>query len=49
MGDLLAEANQVRGILVAGDFAPRAIVAARAAPNIALRKYTFQFSFESVR
>jgi hypothetical protein len=42
-------ANQVRGMLVAGDFAQRAISTARATPNIVLRKYAFQFSFEPVK
>jgi hypothetical protein len=49
MGDLMTGANQVRGILVAGDLAQRAISAARATPNIVLRKYAFLFSFESVK
>jgi hypothetical protein len=48
MGDLMTGANQVRGILVAADFAQRAISAARATPNIVLRRYAFQFSFEPV-
>jgi RecB family endonuclease NucS len=49
IGDLMVGTDQVRGILVAGDFAQRAISAARAAPNIVLRKYAFQFSFEPVK
>ncbi|MFH1773814.1 MAG: endonuclease NucS domain-containing protein [Methanobacteriota archaeon] len=39
----------VRGILVAGDFPPRVVFAARAVPNLQLKKYTFKFSFEEVK
>ena len=39
----------VRGILVAGDFHKRVILATRAIPNLELRKYSFQFTFESVK
>jgi len=39
----------VRGILVAGDFPSRVIYAARAVPNLQLKKYTFKFSFENVQ
>ena len=35
----------VRGILVAGEFDPRAVMAAGAVPNLALRVYSFQFVF----
>jgi RecB family endonuclease NucS len=49
MGDLLPEAKQVRGVLVAGDFTDRAISAARAVPNVSLRKYVFKFSFQAIR
>lgn len=38
----------VRGILVAGDFHKRVILAARAIPNLLLKKYSFQFTFESI-
>ncbi len=38
----------IRGILVAGDFSPRVIFAARAVPNLQLKKYTFRFSFEPI-
>jgi hypothetical protein len=48
MGDLLHAGKAVRGILVAGDFPPRTIAAARAVPNLQLRKYGFQFSFEAI-
>jgi len=48
MGDLMSAGKIVRGILVAGDFPPRTIAAARAVPNLELRKYGFQFSFETV-
>jgi hypothetical protein len=40
--------KNIRGILVAGDFPPRVVFAARAVPNLQLRKYTFRFSFETV-
>lgn len=48
MGDLTRDKNPVRGILVAGDYSPRAIAAARVVPNLKLRKYSFQFAFEPV-
>ncbi|MBI5724174.1 MAG: DUF91 domain-containing protein [Planctomycetes bacterium] len=38
----------VRGILVAGDFHKRVILAARAIPNLELRKYSIKFAFEPV-
>jgi RecB family endonuclease NucS len=43
-----ADGQPVRGILVAGDFDRRVILAARAIPNLELRKYSFQFTFEPV-
>ena len=49
MGDVIADGKQVRGILVAGDFSARAIAAARAVPGIALRQYSFQFSFQAIK
>ena len=47
----IAESDQkpVRGILVAGEFHERVIWAARAVPNLELKKYSFQFDFESVK
>jgi hypothetical protein len=48
MGDLMQTAKSVRGILVAGDFPPRTIAAARAVGNLQLKKYSFQFSFKAV-
>jgi|SRR6185437_9723167 len=49
MGDSAVNGSKpVRGILVAGDFSARAISAARAVPNLELKKYSFRFSFESV-
>jgi RecB family endonuclease NucS len=48
MGDMMVTKKSVRGILVAGDFPAGAISAARAVPNLRLKKYTFKFSFESV-
>ena len=43
-----AEQKPVRGILVAGDFPSRLVFAARAVPNLQLKKYSFRFSFEAV-
>ena len=42
------EQRSVRGILIASDFHPRVVFAARAVPNIQLRQYRFKFTFESV-
>jgi len=42
------EDKSVRGILVAGDFHPRVVFAARAVPNVKLRRYRFKFTFGSV-
>jgi len=38
----------VRGMLVAGGFHKQVVLAARAIPTLQLKKYSFQFSFESV-
>lgn len=38
----------VRGLLIASDFHPRVILAARAVPNLQLKRYAFQFSFHGV-
>ena len=48
IGELMEEATPVRGILVAAEFSPRAIAAARAAPNIRLVGYGIQFSFKAI-
>ena len=48
MGDLMESEEPVRGILVAGEFTPRAVAAARAASNIRLVRYAVRFSFETV-
>jgi RecB family endonuclease NucS len=49
MGDLQAETEDpARGIIIAHDFTSRAIAAARAVPNIQLRKYRHNFSFQPV-
>jgi RecB family endonuclease NucS len=45
VGDLMNEDESVRGIIVAEDFAPSAISAARAG-NVRLYKYSIKFSFE---
>jgi Endonuclease NucS len=48
MGDLMATKKSVRGILVAGEFPAGTVAAARAVPNLRLKKYSFRFSFVSV-
>jgi RecB family endonuclease NucS len=48
MGDMMVVRKSVRGILVAGEFPAGTIAAARAVPNLQLKKYSFRFSFESV-
>ena len=42
------DGHPVRGVVIAGDFSPRVVLAARAIPNLELRKYSFNFSFEDV-
>jgi RecB family endonuclease NucS len=37
----------VRGMLIASDFHPRVVFAARAIPNVQLQRYRFKFIFES--
>ena len=49
MGDLMDSSPSVRGIIVAREFHPRAVSAARAIPNIRLVQYGFHFTFETVR
>jgi hypothetical protein len=48
MGDLIENEARVRGILVAREFTPRAVSAARAAANVRLVQYGFRFTFETV-
>lgn len=48
MGDLMEGPAPVRGILIAREFAPRAVSAARAIPNLRLIQYGFRFTFEAV-
>jgi len=48
MGDFIQGKKPIRGILVAGEFSPQAISAARVVPNLQLRKYRFKFAFEIV-
>jgi len=49
MGAIGQQAQQsVRGILIASDFHPRVVFAARAVPNVQLRQYRFKFTLESV-
>ena len=49
MGAVVETDNKpVRGILVAGDFHKRVVLAARAVPNLRLEKYSFQFTFKPV-
>jgi hypothetical protein len=38
----------VRGIIVAGDFDERVVLAARAVPNLELKRYSYQFKFDQV-
>lgn len=40
--------SAVRGVLIAGDFHPRIVSAAKAIPNVQLRRYRFNFMFEAV-
>lgn len=47
MGAVAEETKKpVRGILIAGDFDKKVIWAARAIPNLELKKYSFQFTFD---
>jgi hypothetical protein len=48
MGDLMEKNTQVRGILIAREFAPRAVSAARVVPSLRLVQYGFRFTFETV-
>ena len=48
MATTTGEGESVRGILVAGDFHPRVVLAARAVPNLALKQYAVQFTFNTL-
>ncbi len=49
MSTLSEEKNQdVRGILVAGDFSSRVIHASKSVENLKLKKYQFKFFFEDI-
>ena len=49
MAAIKEEENKlVRGLVVAGDFSDRVVLAAQAVPNLDLYKYSFQFSFTKV-
>jgi endonuclease len=48
MGDLMDDITPVKGILVAREFQPRAVSAARAVPNLRIVQYGFRFNFETV-
>lgn len=49
MGTVVESENKpVRGILVAGDFHKRVVLASRAIPGLTLRRYAFQFRFDAV-
>lgn len=49
MGDIAEETGQLpRGILIAPDFDPKLVAAARIAPSIKLVKYGFSFHFSEV-
>jgi len=43
------DGKPVRGILVAGDYHKKVILAARAIPNLKIKRYSFQFSFETLK
>ena len=43
-----SENNPVRGMIVAGDFSERVILAARAVPSLSPVKYSFRFSFKRI-
>ncbi|MFZ1468894.1 MAG: endonuclease NucS domain-containing protein [Paracoccaceae bacterium] len=49
MGDISGETDaDVRGMLIAPDFDPKALSAARMVPSLELKRFTFKFSFEPV-
>ena len=50
MGAIMQEADEkpVRGILLAGDFDENVILASKVISNLTLKKYGFQFTFQSV-
>lgn len=49
MGDLASEGGtDVRGLLIAPDFDPRAVAAARMVPALRLMRFSFSFNFERV-
>ena len=49
MGDIQAESGgDVRGLLIAPDFDPRAVAAARMVPALQLQRFSFVFSFQPV-
>ena len=43
------QSRPVRGILVANDFHPRLVIAAKAVPTVSLMAYSFKFSFHERR
>jgi len=48
MGDITQASKAVRGIVIAGDFSPAAVAAARAVKNVKLMKYKYRFGFETI-
>jgi hypothetical protein len=48
MGNMTKGKNLVRGILVAGEFPKRAVAAASVVPNLQLKRYSFNFTFEPI-
>jgi hypothetical protein len=46
MGELTADKDVTRGILVAGGFSQKALAAVRVVKNLQLKKYGFNFTFE---
>lgn len=49
MGDIQAEqGGEILGLLIAPEFDPKAVAAARMVPSLQLKRYSFQFSFSDV-
>ncbi len=48
MGDLTDKGAKVRGILIAREFAPRAVSAAQVVPSLHLVQYGFRFRFQTI-
>ncbi len=48
LGDVANEARGIRGILIAHEFSPRALAAARMISCLELHRYGYRFSFEKM-